>query len=393
MVANMKLNKDITDNKGNRKIIPGKIIGIIAVAIVLIAGISIYNTPLNVLSRQIDLGYKYLGEEQYEAAALAFEEAIEIDDKNIQAYAGAIEAYANMDDEAALQECYDEATAVIENAEEELLAQNMDYAAEIYMSVGRAYRMEPEQAVKVLEKGWEITEKEEIKEELAENYFVIAKEENKNGNYGDELDIYDKLLALIGEDEKVLKSLEECLTGYLNQLMKEEKYDEVDRLATKYEKIVSEIDFETLLAQIEELKNPSIEQSNNWVDDLYQKIITEDVDGVFAVMSEPDFIEKCEQYPHEFITWSTDYCLSTGDGKTIWVVKAEEGEFLSIAYYPEGSRYGVTEGAPAVGWGDYVFEFGHDGQKQWFIKTIGYYESDESAFEMPENEIWEVYHM
>lgn len=48
------------------------------------------------LQEKLDLGQKYLAEADYENALLAFEEAIEIDDKSVQAYIGAADAYIGL---------------------------------------------------------------------------------------------------------------------------------------------------------------------------------------------------------------------------------------------------------------------------------------------------------
>lgn len=80
----------------------GKKLGIIgAVLIILIAfiiGISIYNTPENRLLRQIDLGQRYLEEQNYEQAIVEFDKANAIDPMNADAYLGKAQAYEGMGD-------------------------------------------------------------------------------------------------------------------------------------------------------------------------------------------------------------------------------------------------------------------------------------------------------
>lgn len=80
----------------------GKKLGIIgAVLLILIAllvGISIYNTPANRLSRQLDLGQRYLEEQNYEQAILEFDKAIAIDPMSVEAYLGKADAYIGLGD-------------------------------------------------------------------------------------------------------------------------------------------------------------------------------------------------------------------------------------------------------------------------------------------------------
>lgn len=75
--------------------------GIIAAAVVLIAaviGIGIYNTPTNRMSRHMDLGARYLEEQNYEQAVVEFDKVIAIDPMSVEAYLGKAEAYEGMGD-------------------------------------------------------------------------------------------------------------------------------------------------------------------------------------------------------------------------------------------------------------------------------------------------------
>ena len=61
---------------------------IIVLVIALAAGTGVYHMPSNRLQRQLDLGNRYLEEQNYEEAALAFERAIAIDETCVEAYLG-----------------------------------------------------------------------------------------------------------------------------------------------------------------------------------------------------------------------------------------------------------------------------------------------------------------
>ena len=66
--------------------------------IALIADIAINNTPANRLSRQLDLGNRYLNEQNYELAIVEFDKVIAIDPMNVEAYLGKADAYIGMRD-------------------------------------------------------------------------------------------------------------------------------------------------------------------------------------------------------------------------------------------------------------------------------------------------------
>lgn len=72
---------------------------IVVILFALIVGITIYNAPANRLSRQLDLGQRYLEEQNYEQAIVEFDKAILIDPMSVDAYLGKVEAYESMGDE------------------------------------------------------------------------------------------------------------------------------------------------------------------------------------------------------------------------------------------------------------------------------------------------------
>lgn len=75
----------------------GIIIGIILTAVIaFVVGLIIYNRSENSISEQLDLGQKYLEEQEYEQAIVAFNKVIEIDDKCVEAYIGLAETYIRM---------------------------------------------------------------------------------------------------------------------------------------------------------------------------------------------------------------------------------------------------------------------------------------------------------
>lgn len=99
--SNEKPNKEQTTEQATKKFTGKQICiagGILAVLIALIVGIGIYNTPSNRLSRQLNLGNRYLEEQNYEQAIVEFDKAIAIDPMSVEAYLGKAEAYIQMGD-------------------------------------------------------------------------------------------------------------------------------------------------------------------------------------------------------------------------------------------------------------------------------------------------------
>ena len=76
----------------------GSIMALISALIAFLIGLGIYNAPENRLARQLDLGQKYLEEQDYEQAIYAFNEAVTIDPMCVEAYLGLAEAHVGLDD-------------------------------------------------------------------------------------------------------------------------------------------------------------------------------------------------------------------------------------------------------------------------------------------------------
>lgn len=94
-------------------VIVSVIVGLLLImgAIFAVAGISDYNQGRK-LQEQLDLGERYLGELDYEAAIAAYEMAIEIDPKSVEAYLGLADVYVAIEE-------YEKAIEVLEDGLEE----------------------------------------------------------------------------------------------------------------------------------------------------------------------------------------------------------------------------------------------------------------------------------
>lgn len=74
------------------------IIMMVIFLLALIIGINIYNMSSNRVSRRLDLGQKYLKEQNYEQAIVEFDKAIAIDPMSVEAYLGKADAYIGLGD-------------------------------------------------------------------------------------------------------------------------------------------------------------------------------------------------------------------------------------------------------------------------------------------------------
>ncbi len=102
------------------------------------------NASVTTWQEQYDLGEKYLLEEDYEAAIVAFTAAIEIDPKEIEAYTGLVKAYTQTQDYEAAASTVDGALDILKTLEMSLSDESLDgfvnSAAEAYGNVSDVER-------------------------------------------------------------------------------------------------------------------------------------------------------------------------------------------------------------------------------------------------------------
>ena len=216
----------------NKKLFAFIIISVIVVA--LAVGIGIYNTPENRLQRQLDLGNKYLEEQNYEQAAIAFEEAIVINDRCMEAYSGGIEAYLGAGDMEAAQAFYGKTLTMLDGLDEDFFAENMDYVVEINLAAEKVYEGDRDRIAQVLEAGYTMTgENEEIKELLIKVYLADANDKSANDSYEDALAVYDRILELDNTNTDTINDMCDWLDKYIDVLVEAGKYDDALELLEK----------------------------------------------------------------------------------------------------------------------------------------------------------------
>lgn len=332
---------------------------IIAVAVVLFAllvGISIYNTPANRLQRQLDLGNKYLEEQQYEQAALAFEQAIVIDDRCLEAYAGGVEAYLGAGDMEEAQAFYERTLAMLSSLEADFLAENIDNAVEIYLVVDKVYGEDWEKIAEVLEEGYAITgENSQIKGKLIENYILIGEKETQEGSFEESLTVYDRLLELDRENEETINGLCDCLNKYIDILMEAKRYGEIRALAEKYKDVAVNVNFNIILAHIAELEQ--IEAENRaFMQKVYDLMAAEDYEeGMYEVDGSEEATAFVERMAEEsYIYFPEENTLNNGIGAGVYKF-GEGGYYFYYGDYVSGERKGNGTEFMKMDTGYYVF--------------------------------------
>ena len=335
-----------TIQQNNRK----KVIAIIAatavILIVLAVGIGIYNTPTNRLQRQLDLGNKYLEEQDYEQAAIAFEEAIAIDDRCMEAYMGGIEAYLGAGNVDGAKDFYDRTLTMISGLDTDFANTNMDSIVEIYLVADAVYGDEWEKILQVLENGYTFTgEDSRIKDKLIENYLQIGKEDTQNGSYEEALTVYDRLLELDNTNTETINDLCDCLNKYINILMEAGKYDEIRALAEKYGDVATYVDFQGIMAQIAEIERIEVE-NRVFMQKVYYLMMMQDYDeGLCELYGSEEADAFAESMGNDSYIYIPDSNGSlNGVGAGVYKYKDDEEETAYYFYYGDyvnGERKGT----------------------------------------------------
>ena len=261
----------------------------IVIIIAILIGVNIYNSPQRRLERLLDLGNTYLDNGQYEEAALTFEQAIAIDDKCVEAYAGGVEAYVNLDDTAGMTAFYNKALTAVEDLDESLVAEKIDYVAEIYLAADNVYSFDKTRAIETLEQGYRVTkENARVKESLVSDYIDVS----KNGEYEERLIIFDRLLELDGENEEVQQNMKEMLTEYIGVLIEEEDYDKIGELTGRYEGTAQEVVDEYVEQYIEEAQGYTDVGAYEDSETVYDILFKLDGDSDKVQFSAEDFLQQ-----------------------------------------------------------------------------------------------------
>jgi len=237
--------------KNNKGILIGIIIAVV-IALAVAIGIGIYNSPENRLSRQLDLGQKYLEEQNYEQAIVAFNEAIEIDDRCLEAYVGGIEAYLHIGNNEELQVFYEKALEASRGLEGEVLTENLEYIKDIYLFATDVYSEDLNKVIEILKEGLQLTGDEEIKQALVSIYLTEAQKYMDEPDYEKAIEFYNKVLGI---DEKNA----EAYIGLTETYIRMGEYDKALETASKGYELTKD---ERLLEYINMLESGNVVRSD-----------------------------------------------------------------------------------------------------------------------------------
>lgn len=294
---------------------------VIATAIVAsIVGFLVYMNSAPVrLNKQLELGRKYVTEQDYEQAIVFFQAAIEIDPRSTEAYLGMAEVYIHLGDN--------------------------------------------KNAIDILMQGYEATDYDgEIKAMLVAVYLDMAKSCADILDYEKALEYYNILLELDRENGQVLNDLEMCLMDYLEILMDDGRYEEIRQLMEMYGRIVTNVDFQKYILKIEEIEK--IEAENTaLMQKLFELMQTKSYEEIQTLETSEEmqmFFERMEEDRYIYIP--KDDGTMTGTGAGVYCLSADVrlffyGEYESGIRSGEGTTYNTNDFG---GYSEFVGEWKED---------------------------------
>lgn len=350
-----------TSNQTNKR---NPIVIIAAVAVIVLAlavGMGVYNSPSNKLARLIDLGQKYLTEEDYGQAVLAFREAIEIDPKCEQAYLGVADAYIGLGNLDAAHEILAQASELMETTQ---ITEKMEYIASL-----REEQLKAESVKKTEE--LEEKEKTESKVEIEETQTAESE---------------------TSAETTAVETMTEAVST--EQASTEE--------TTSVETSTAPVD--------EEKPHPALETGGTWIDEVYNNLVTGNYAPLVEMLKNREMLEStCNPY-QTYLGGGKDeegneigilkYRLTTSSGKSVYfesrygralVESAEITGYNLSFYYVDGQGGSTYDWYNSIGYGCYMVSYSYDtGKYEWLVGNA-MYDSQGKAQILQEDEYFKIW--
>lgn len=333
--------------KRNRKkwAIIGVIVAIVLALMVMVGiGIGISNTPENRLQWLLDSGNKYQAEQEYEKAAMAFEEAITINDRCMEAYMGGLEAYLGMGDAENAKEFYDRTLTMLSGLDATYADENRESIVTLYLAADKVYPNDSEKVAEMLEEGYGRTgEDKRVGDELIKTYIGIAQKKTDECAFEDALKIYDRLIALDHENAEMIDDLCVCLRNINNLLLHAERYDDIRALAEKYRDVAKNLDYTGFLDEIAEIEMAESEISA-FMQKIYDLMAAQDYEAMYEEVDRSEEVNAIMRRMEEIGYYKYIFCPSnreTLSGTGVGVYKSDMGGYYyHYGDYVDGDRQG-----------------------------------------------------
>ena len=320
----------------------GLIVTLVVVVLLLAAAAGAYFmffTPEKRLDRAMEKAKKAMEEQRYDDAEKYYRDALDIDDKNMEAVNGCMDALikAEKNDDAKAQ--YNKFREEIKKYSDKDVKSNGKLLDEFYAKAGDMYEEGCDEYVTIVEEGYDLVASDTIRDELVAAYIKNADDFVTYTDYDARIEVYNKALELVPDNQDALDKRAGCAKDALEGMINNGDYDGAEAFIDKYKDIVTGVDYDIYESQIETFRKN-------------QAMIKETMENAEEYMSGKDYesmlsVDNSEGAELIYSTMQGDqYIYAAGEdttgytGTAVALCKCSEGYYFYYGSFEDGIRSG-----------------------------------------------------
>ena len=320
----------------------GLIVTLVVVVLLLAAAAGAYFmffTPEKRLDRAMEKAKKAMEEQRYDDAEKYYRDALDIDDKNMEAVNGCMDALikAEKNDDAKAQ--YNKFREEIKKYSDKDVKSKGKLLDEFYAKAGDMYEEGCDEYVTIVEEGYDLIASDTIRDELVAAYIKNADDFVTYTDYDARIEVYNKALELAPDNQDALDKRAGCAKDALEGMINNGDYDGAEAFIDKYKDIVTGVDYDIYESQIETFRKN-------------QAMIKETVENAEEYMSGKDYesmlsVDNSEGAELIYSTMQGDqYIYAAGEdttgytGTAVALCKCSEGYYFYYGSFEDGIRSG-----------------------------------------------------
>ena len=333
----------------------GLIVTLVVVVLLLAAAAGAYFmffTPEKRLDRAMENAKKAMKEQRYDDAEKYYRDALDIDDKNMEAVNGCMDALikAKKNEDAKAQ--YAKFREEIKKYSEKDVKSRGELLDEFYAKAGDMYEEGSDEYVTIVEEGYDIIGSDAIRDELVVAYIKNADDYVTYTDYDARIEVYNKALALAPDNQDALDNRAGCVRDALEGMINNGDYDGAEAFIDKYKDIVTGVDYDIYESQIETFRKN-------------QAMIKETMENAESYMADRDYesmlsIDNSEGAELIYSTMQGDQYIYADDedttdytGTAVALCRLDDGYYFYYGSFENGERSG--EGNCFVSTGDSTY--------------------------------------
>ena len=333
----------------------GLIVTLVVVVLLLAAAAGAYFmffTPEKRLDRAMENAKKAMKEQRYDDAEKYYRDALDIDDKNMEAVNGCMDALikAKKNEDAKAQ--YAKFREEIKKYSEKDVKSRGEQLDEFYAKAGDMYEEGSDEYVTIVEEGYDIIGSDAIRDELVVAYIKNADDYVTYTDYDARIEVYNKALALAPDNKDALDNRAGCVRDALEGMINNGDYDGAEAFIDRYRDVVTGVDYDIYESQIETFRKN-------------QAMIKETMENAESYMAERDYesmlsIDNSEGAELIYSTMQGDQYIYADDedttdytGTAVALCRLDDGYYFYYGSFENGERSG--EGNCFVSTGDSTY--------------------------------------